>query len=84
LQGAKEGGNRDLKRWRTVAISTGEMDLETIASAGRKTKAGQLVRLLNIPLSKAVRFTNTRTANNTPTRSKTPYQHHHGAAGRSG
>lgn len=57
LQGAKEGGNRDLKRWRTVAISTGEMDLETfIATAGRKTKAGQLVRLLNIPLSKAVRF----------------------------
>jgi putative DNA primase/helicase len=50
LQGAKEGGNRDLKRWRTVAISTGEMDLETfIASAGRKAKAGQLVRLLNIP-----------------------------------
>jgi putative DNA primase/helicase len=41
LQGAKEGGNRDLKRWRTVAISTGEMDLETfIATAGRKTKAG--------------------------------------------
>lgn len=57
LQGAKDGGNRDLKRWRTVAISTGEMDLETfIATSGRKTKAGQLVRLLNIPLSKAVRF----------------------------
>ncbi|VEB01284.1 DNA primase [Klebsiella pneumoniae] len=47
----REGGNRDLKRWRTVAISTGEMDLETfIAGAGRRTKAGQLVRLLNIPL----------------------------------
>jgi putative DNA primase/helicase len=45
------------------------MDLETfIATAGRKTKAGQLVRLLNIPLSKAVRFTTTRTANSTPTR----------------
>ncbi len=29
LQGAKEGGNRELKRWRTVAISTGEMDIET-------------------------------------------------------
>ena len=69
LQGAKEGGNRDLKRWRTVAISTGEMDLETfIATAGRKTKAGQLVRLLNIPLSKAVRFTSTRMGNTTPMR----------------
>jgi putative DNA primase/helicase len=43
-----------------VAISTGEMDLETfIATAGRKTKAGQ--RLLNIPLSKAA-STTTRTA----------------------
>ena len=83
LQGAKEGGNRDLKRWRTVAISTGEMDLETfIATAGRKTKAGQLVRLLNIPLSKAVRFHDLQNGKQHADALKDAYQHHHGAAGR--
>lgn len=83
LQGAKEGGNRDLKRWRTVAISTGEMDLETfIATAGRKTKAGQLVRLLNIPLSKAVRFHEYQTGRDHADALKDAYQNHHGAAGR--
>ncbi|HHB0700393.1 TPA: DUF927 domain-containing protein [Klebsiella pneumoniae] len=83
LQGAKEGGNRDLKRWRTVAISTGEMDLETfIAGAGRRTKAGQLVRLLNIPLSKAVHFHEHRNGKQHVDALKEAYQHHHGAAGR--
>ncbi|AUU27572.1 DUF927 domain-containing protein [Citrobacter freundii] len=83
LQGAKEGGNRDLKRWRTVAISTGEMDLETfIATAGHKTKAGQLVRLLNIPLSKAVRFHDHQNGKQHADALKDAYQHHHGAAGR--
>ncbi len=83
LQGAKEGGNRDLKRWRTVAISTGEVDLETfIATAGRKTKAGQLVRLLNIPLSKAVRFHDHQNGKQHADALKDAYQHHHGAAGR--
>lgn len=83
LQGAKEGGNRDLKRWRTVAISTGEMDLETfIATAGRKTKAGQLVRLLNIPLSKAVHFHEHQNGKQHADALKEAYQHHHGVAGR--
>ena len=83
LQGAKEGGNRDLKRWRTVAISTGEMDLETfIATTGRKTKAGQLVRLLNIPLSKAVCFHDHQNGKQHADALKDAYQHHHGAAGR--
>ncbi|UMO88132.1 DUF927 domain-containing protein [Pectobacterium sp. PL64] len=83
LQGAKEGGNRDLKRWRTVAISTGEMDLETfIASVGRKTKAGQLVRLLNIPLSKAMRFHEHNNGKQHADALKDAYQRHYGAAGR--
>lgn len=83
LQGAKEGGNRDLKRWRTVAISTGEMDLETfIAMAGRKAKAGQLVRLLNIPLSKAVRFHQHANGKQHADALKDAWQNHHGAAGR--
>ncbi|MDU1574843.1 MAG: DUF927 domain-containing protein [Pantoea sp.] len=83
LQGAKEGGNRDLKRWRTVAISTGEMDLETfIAMAGRKAKAGQLVRLLDIPLSKAVRFHQHENGKQHADALKDAWQNHHGAAGR--
>ncbi|WP_455845761.1 DUF927 domain-containing protein [Pantoea agglomerans] len=83
LQGAKEGGNRDLKRWRTVAISTGEMDLETfIAMAGRKAKAGQLVRLLNIPLSKAVRFHQHENGKQHADALKDAWQNNHGAAGR--
>ncbi|EDV2799540.1 DUF927 domain-containing protein [Salmonella enterica subsp. diarizonae] len=54
LQGAKEGGNRELRRWRTVAISTGEKDIETfLAEEGIRAKAGQLVRLLNIPMEKS-------------------------------
>jgi uncharacterized protein (DUF927 family) len=56
------GEGRRQPRFKTLANRGDqyrEMDLETIHSAGRKTKAGQLVRLLNIPLSKAVRFTNT-------------------------
>ncbi|MFK3708300.1 DUF927 domain-containing protein [Klebsiella sp. NPDC088457] len=83
LQGAKEGGNRDLKRWRTIAISTGEMDLETfIASAGRKAKAGQLVRLLNIPMRRAVRFHEHVNGKHHADALKDAYQHHHGVAGR--
>jgi len=57
IQGAKEGGNRDLKRWRAMAFSTGETDLESYLSAeGHKVNAGQLVRLLNVPISKASQF----------------------------
>ncbi|RYJ18295.1 DNA primase [Rahnella variigena] len=57
IQGAKEGGNRDLKRWRAMAFSTGETDLESYLSAeGSKINAGQLVRLLNVPISKATQF----------------------------
>ncbi len=83
LQGAKEGGNRDVKRWRTVAISTGEMDLETfIATSGQKIKAGQLVRLLNIPLSKAVAFHEYRNGKEHADALKDAYMSHYGAAGR--
>ncbi|RLM02137.1 DNA primase [Gibbsiella quercinecans] len=83
LQGAKDGGNRELKRWRTVAISTGEMDIETyLLSHGIKPKAGQLVRLLNIPLSKAVCFHSHQNGKQHADALKDAYQHHHGAAGR--
>ncbi|CRL46719.1 hypothetical protein SGGMMB4_05573 [Sodalis glossinidius str. 'morsitans'] len=83
LQGAKEGGNRDLKRWRTIAISTGEMDMEIfIATSGRKVKAGQLVRLLNIPLCKAVCFHEYANGKQHADALKAAYQQHYGAAGR--
>ncbi|MFM1453853.1 DUF927 domain-containing protein [Yersinia enterocolitica] len=83
LQGAKEGGNRDLKRWRTVALSTGEMDIETfIASSGRKVKAGQLVRLLNIPLEKAHQHHETPNGKAHADALKDAYQRNYGAAGR--
>lgn len=57
IQGAREGGNRELQRWRIMAFSTGEIDLEGYLSAGgMKTNAGQLVRLLNVPISQAKHY----------------------------
>lgn len=54
IQGAKDGGNRELNRWRIMAFSTGEIDLESyLSQGGIKTNAGQLVRLLNVPISQA-------------------------------
>ncbi|MEQ9882600.1 DUF927 domain-containing protein [Pectobacterium brasiliense] len=57
IQGAREGGNRELKRWRAMAFSTGEVDLESyIRADGGRVNAGQLVRLLNVPITKATVF----------------------------
>lgn len=57
IQGQQQGGNRELTRWRIVAFSTGEIDLENYLNAGGiKTNAGQLVRLLNIPITPASHF----------------------------
>ena len=57
IQGAREGGNRELQRWRVMAFSTGEIDLEGYLSAGGiKTNAGQLVRLLNVPITQAKHY----------------------------
>lgn len=57
VQGAKDGGNRELNRWRIIAFSTGEIDLEGyLSQAGIKTNAGQLVRLLNVPITQAKQF----------------------------
>jgi putative DNA primase/helicase len=57
IQGAKDGGNRDIKRWRAMAFSTGEIDMESyIRADGGKINAGQLVRLLNVPITKATQY----------------------------
>ncbi|MDG6819706.1 DUF927 domain-containing protein, partial [Glaesserella parasuis] len=54
IQGAKDGGNRELQRWRIMVFSTGELDIEGYLSMGGiKIKAGQLVRLLNVPITRA-------------------------------
>lgn len=83
LQGAKEGGNRELKRWRTVAISTGEMDIETFLSAGGiRVKAGQLVRLLNIPMEKSTVFNGLPNGKAHADALKEAWNGNHGAAGR--
>lgn len=83
LQGAKEGGNRELKRWRTVAISTGEMDVETFLSAGGlKVKAGQLVRLLNIPMEKSTAYNGQPNGKAHADALKDAWLSNHGAAGR--
>lgn len=57
IQGAKDGGNRELNRWRILAFSTGEQDLELYLKQDNiKTNAGQLVRLLNIPITPSSTF----------------------------
>ncbi|WP_312740835.1 DUF927 domain-containing protein [Cedecea neteri] len=83
IQGAKEGGNRDLKRWRAMAFSTGEIDLESyIRADGGKINAGQLVRLLNVPITRATVFHGKKDGKAHADAMKDAYQNHYGAAGR--
>ncbi|ASD86216.1 DUF927 domain-containing protein [Salmonella enterica] len=83
LQGAKEGGNRELRRWRTVAISTGEKDVETfLAEEGIRAKAGQLVRLLNIPMEKSTVHHEHASGYEHAKALKVAYTENHGATGR--
>ncbi|WP_099407944.1 DUF927 domain-containing protein, partial [Chitinimonas sp. BJB300] len=50
MQGAKEGGNRDMLRWRVLVLSTGEIDLAAfMQGGGKRTRAGQEVRLASLP-----------------------------------
>lgn len=52
-----EGGNRQKKNWNVLVISTGEKDLETqLGEYGIKVKAGELVRLINIPFENYQNF----------------------------
>ncbi|QBH98434.1 DUF927 domain-containing protein [Limnobaculum zhutongyuii] len=83
IQGAKDGGNRELKRWRAMAFSTGEIDLESyIRADGGKINAGQLVRLLNIPISKATEFHGFIDGKAHADAMKDAYQNHYGVVGR--
>ena len=53
IQGAKEGGNREITDWRILLFSTGEYALDAyMAKSGKEWEAGQAVRLPSIPASK--------------------------------
>ncbi|MCD1125342.1 DUF927 domain-containing protein [Jinshanibacter sp. LJY008] len=83
IQGAKEGGNRDVKRWRAMAFSTGEIDLESyIRADGGKVNAGQLVRLLNVPITKATEFHGYADGKAHADAMRNACQNHYGAVGR--
>ncbi|SPY42296.1 DUF927 domain-containing protein [Proteus mirabilis] len=83
IQGAKEGGNRQVQSWRTVAISTGEKDIETfLLSSGVKVNAGQLVRLLNIPIERATELHECETGKAHADLIKINCRSSYGAAGR--
>ncbi|QDW34298.1 DUF927 domain-containing protein [Yersinia sp. KBS0713] len=83
IQGAKEGGNRDVKRWRAMAFSTGEIDLESyIRADGGKVNAGQLVRLLNVPISKATEYHGYKDGKAHADAMRDACKDHYGAVGR--
>ena len=45
----RDGSDRKVQTWRLITLSTGEITLsEHMAAAGRKAKAGQEIRLINI------------------------------------
>ncbi len=50
LRMQKEGGNRPLSTWKTLILSSGEVDIaQHMAEAGKVAKGGQVARLPSIP-----------------------------------
>ena len=50
IQGAKDGGNREIQRWRIMLFSTGEKTLDGyLKTEGKDWQAGQATRLPAIP-----------------------------------
>lgn len=83
MQGKKEGGNRKVNRWKISALSTGEKDLETqLAMQGAKVHAGQLVRLLNLPLDETNCFHSFPNAKAHADHLNEAVQNHFGTVGR--
>ena len=57
LRGAKAGGLRKTERWRMIFLSSGEISLaQHMSEAGRKAKAGQELRLADIPSNAGAGF----------------------------
>ncbi len=52
---ARDGALREPRSWRVLTISSGEVpvDAKLVEDRGRKTRAGQLVRMLDIPADRA-------------------------------
>jgi uncharacterized protein (DUF927 family) len=55
---ARDGSLREPKSWRVLILSTGEIPIETKLSEekGRRARAGQLVRMLDIPADRGMGF----------------------------
>jgi Domain of unknown function (DUF927) len=55
---ARDGSLREPKSWRVLILSTGEVPIETklAEDRGRKARAGQLVRMLDIPADRCRGF----------------------------
>jgi putative DNA primase/helicase len=51
----RDGGLREPKSWRVIFLSSGEIPIDTklAEDRGRRARAGQLIRLLDIPVSRA-------------------------------
>ena len=50
LRGARTGGVREVRRWRLLFLSSGEIGLaDHMLTVGKRARAGQEIRLLNIP-----------------------------------
>lgn len=84
MQGKKEGGNREINRWKITALSTGEKDLETqLRMQGVKIHTGQLVRLLNLPIYETCNFHQFPNAKAHADYLNEAVTEHYGVAGRS-
>src|SRR5262249_59210817 len=55
---AGEGSRREPKFWRVLYLSSGELPVEAklVEASGRKARAGQLVRLLDVPAERGKGF----------------------------
>lgn len=83
LQGDKSGGNRVIRYWKTVVISTGETSVESyLMTTNIRIKAGQLVRLLNIPVTHPEELHGYQNAKEHADALKDAWTENHGAAGR--
>lgn len=57
IMASRDGGNLERPTWRTAVISTGETDTESLARLkGIQLNPGQLIRLLNIPITQPENF----------------------------
>ncbi|KGE04544.1 DUF927 domain-containing protein [Pseudohaliea rubra] len=83
---SRSGATRPVKRWRCSVLSTGERSIEAaMLEGGRRAKAGQSVRLLDIPASREYGAWDTLhglTAAGLSDRLKTAGAKHYGTAGR--